>query len=153
MFINGWKFEANNEIEKKAMEAIEASIVESPHQWGPQYFLKDSRLARLALALDCKISKYEDYDIFVNGDFIEIDKKEGDEWRPSEPIIPRNEAVFYAAYILEKNEALKKAFFKKIKRSEKYGPYAEDFDPFKKLKGFKVEKIVDGERKVVIEKV
>jgi len=124
MIIKNWEAIPTNKIEEAALDKIEASIVETS-DYGPRYYLKNSRLARLALALDTELCDVEDYNIIEVGEFIEVEVKEEGKWKPSVPIIPRNIATFYAAYILENNEALKRAFFKEIRRSEKYGTLQE----------------------------
>ena len=149
MIINGCDFEANNEIEYKALASKEKSIIEDPNDY--QYGIKvlDTELMRLAIALraenECSSGYANDFNILIAKGGIEVSFKRDTKWEPFIIVVPENAELFYAAYLLEENEPLKKAFFKKLRRSEYY-KNNDMYHCFKNFKKYTVDIIKEGLR-------
>lgn len=147
MFINEWEVIANNKIEEKALALKEKSIIEDPSDY--QYGIKvlDAELMRLAIALraenECSFGDYKDFTILIMKGGIEASFKKDAKWEQSIIMVPEKAELFYAAYILEKNEPLKRAFFKKLRRSDRY-KNNDMYRCFRNFKSYKLEKIEEG---------
>ena len=147
MFINEWEVIANNKIEMEALALKEKSIIEDPTDYLYGINVLDNEFMRIAVALraknECSFGDYKDFTILILKGCIKVSFKRDIKWEPPITMIPQKPELFYAAYILEKNEPLKRAFFKKLRRSDKY-KNNNMYRCFRNFKSYKLEKIEEG---------
>ena len=143
MYIENSEAKPDNDIERNALKEKEDYIIDGS-------VLKESKMMLIALALDTvdnegQESSIEDFYIFIDDkDIMQLVVKEEGSWKTTITVVPSDAAVFYAAYLINKNKDLIDSFEEQIK-NDPFISKKNLYTKFKDLKEFKINKIIDSQ--------